>query len=61
MGLYYDAQAVYDYVRRRNDLNQEKIILFGRSLGGAIAVQLGNVKQYRCIVNCCSYCLRSVV
>jgi fermentation-respiration switch protein FrsA (DUF1100 family) len=40
-GLYTDAQAVYDYVRTRTDLNQEKIFFFGRSLGGAVALHLG--------------------
>jgi pimeloyl-ACP methyl ester carboxylesterase len=40
-GFYTDAQAVYDYVRKRTDLNQEKIFLFGRSLGGAVALHLG--------------------
>ena len=40
-GLYTDALAVHDYVRKRNDLNQEKIFLFGRSLGGAVALHLG--------------------
>ena len=43
-GLYTDALAVYDYVRKRNDLNQEKIFLFGRSLGGAVALHLGKSK-----------------
>jgi pimeloyl-ACP methyl ester carboxylesterase len=42
IGLYTDALAVYDYVRKRNDLNQQKIFLFGRSLGGAVALHLGN-------------------
>ena len=40
-GLYLDAEAVYDYARRRPDINQQKIFLFGRSLGGAVAVHLG--------------------
>ena len=44
-GLYADAQAVYDYVRRRNDLNQERIIVFGRSLGGAVALHLGRTNH----------------
>lgn len=39
--MYIDAQAVYEYVRKRSDLNQEKIFLFGRSLGGAVALHLG--------------------
>jgi pimeloyl-ACP methyl ester carboxylesterase len=41
-GFYTDAQAVYDYVRKRTDLNQEKIFLFGRSLGGAVALHLAS-------------------
>lgn len=40
-GFYTDARAVYNYVRSRTDLNQEKIFLFGRSLGGAVAISLG--------------------
>lgn len=43
-GLYTDALAVYEYVRKRTDLNQEKIFLFGRSLGGAVALHLGKIK-----------------
>jgi len=41
-GLYTDALAVYEYVRKRTDLNQEKIFLFGRSLGGAVALHLAS-------------------
>lgn len=40
-GLYLDAHAVYEFVRQRPDLNQEKIFFFGRSLGGAVALDLG--------------------
>lgn len=36
---------MYDFVRQRTDLNHEKIILFGRSLGGAVALQLGKEKK----------------
>ncbi|CAF0990898.1 unnamed protein product [Rotaria magnacalcarata] len=41
-GLYTDALAVYNYVRKRNDLDQNKIFLFGRSLGGAVALNLAS-------------------
>lgn len=44
-GLYTDAIAVYEYVRKRTDLNQQKIFLFGRSLGGAVALHLGKIEQ----------------
>ncbi|CAF2093983.1 unnamed protein product [Rotaria magnacalcarata] len=40
VGLNIDALAVYDYVRTRTDLNQEKVFVFGRSLGGAVALHL---------------------
>jgi fermentation-respiration switch protein FrsA (DUF1100 family) len=39
-GIYLDAEAAYDYLTSRKDVEQDKIILFGRSLGGAVAVDL---------------------
>ncbi|XP_008556127.1 protein ABHD13 [Microplitis demolitor] len=39
-GLYMDAQAGLDYLLSRNDINTNEIIVFGRSLGGAIAIDL---------------------
>lgn len=32
-GLYADAQAAFEYIDAREDLDSKKIILFGRSLG----------------------------
>ncbi|XP_047479358.1 protein ABHD13-like [Penaeus chinensis] len=37
-GLYLDAQAAINYLKTRSDIDQNKIIIFGRSLGGAVAV-----------------------
>lgn len=39
-GLYLDAQAGLDYLQERPDIDHDKIIVFGRSLGGAIAIDL---------------------
>ena len=39
-GLYLDAQAGLDFLRSRQDIDQRKIIVFGRSLGGAVAIRL---------------------
>ena len=39
-GLKIDAQASLDYLRKRTDINQEMIFVFGRSLGGAVAIEL---------------------
>lgn len=38
-GLFDDGQTVLDYVRTRKDIDQSKIFIFGRSLGGAIAIR----------------------
>lgn len=39
-GLYLDAQAAWKYLRETRGTKPEQIILFGRSLGGAIAAWL---------------------
>ncbi len=36
-GLYQDAMAAYDYLVVKRRIRPERIILFGRSLGGAVA------------------------
>lgn len=39
-GTYRDAEAAWDYLTQRRGVPPEKIILFGRSLGGAVAAEL---------------------
>ncbi|MFQ6027986.1 MAG: alpha/beta hydrolase [Dehalococcoidia bacterium] len=39
-GLYQDAQAALAYLQTREDVNSDKIVYFGRSLGAAVAVEL---------------------
>lgn len=41
-GLYEDAQAAYTYLVSRDDINPDRIAMFGRSLGGAVAVDLAS-------------------
>jgi len=41
-GIYLDAQAALDYLHSRPDIQSKKIIIFGRSLGGAVAVDLAS-------------------
>lgn len=36
-GLYQDAIAVYDYLVRHRRVRSERVVLFGRSLGAAVA------------------------
>jgi fermentation-respiration switch protein FrsA (DUF1100 family) len=45
-GLYKDAQAAYAHLLSRDDVNKERITVFGRSLGGAVAVDLAS--RVRC-------------
>lgn len=40
IGLYLDAQAALEFLLNRQDIDNEKIIIYGRSLGGAVAIDL---------------------
>jgi fermentation-respiration switch protein FrsA (DUF1100 family) len=44
-GLLLDAEAALDFVIDRNDVNTSKIFLFGRSLGGAVALHLARLRR----------------
>uniref|UniRef100_A0A8C7I8T4 Protein ABHD13 n=1 Tax=Oncorhynchus kisutch TaxID=8019 RepID=A0A8C7I8T4_ONCKI len=46
-GLYLDSQATLDYVMTRSDLDKTKVMVFGRSLGGAVAVRLASANPHR--------------
>ncbi len=39
-GLYKDARAAYDYLVSRNDVDKNKIVVYGKSLGGPVAADL---------------------
>ena len=52
-GLYLDAEAAFSYLLSRNDVAPNRIAVFGRSLGGAVAVDLCSR------VNCQSLILES--
>jgi fermentation-respiration switch protein FrsA (DUF1100 family) len=39
-GLYQDALGAYDYLIRTRMIRPERLIIFGRSLGGAVAGEL---------------------
>nr|SVE70561.1 EOG090X09ZU [Daphnia similis] len=53
-GLYRDAQAALNYLLSRQDIDQRKIIIFGRSLGGAVAIDLAsracNMEKIACVL-----------
>ena len=39
-GIYLDAEAAIEYLRSRQDVEDDKLVLFGRSLGGAVAIEM---------------------
>ncbi len=39
-GLYKDARAAYDYLLTRPDVDSKKIVVYGASLGGVVAIDL---------------------
>jgi uncharacterized protein len=39
-GTYIDAEAAWDYLIKQKKINNDNIIVFGRSLGGAVAIDL---------------------
>ena len=42
LGLYQSADAAWMYLTKNKKLNPDRVIIFGRSLGGAVAVDLAS-------------------
>lgn len=51
-GFYADARAAIDYLFTRHDLDLNQIILFGRSLGGAVAIDVAADTKYSQRIMC---------
>ena len=49
-GLYRDAEAAWQYLLRRKEANPENLIVFGRSLGGAVAAWLSRTHRPRALI-----------
>ena len=49
-GLYHDAHAAWQYLLSDKGLQQDNIIIFGRSLGGAVATKLAADVQPRGLI-----------
>jgi fermentation-respiration switch protein FrsA (DUF1100 family) len=46
-GLTIDAQTGLDYIRQRSDLTDSKLVIYGQSLGGAVAIKLVAANQQK--------------
>lgn len=49
-GTYLDARAALEYLRQRPDVDPERMVYFGRSLGSAVAVELATEQPPQAIV-----------
>lgn len=51
-GLYDDARAAFNYLLSREDLDHNQICIFGRSLGGAVAINLAADTEFSQRIMC---------
>ena len=49
-GIYMDGLAAYDYLVQEEHIQPENIVLFGRSLGGAVAIEVSLKRNIRSII-----------
>jgi fermentation-respiration switch protein FrsA (DUF1100 family) len=49
-GLYRDAGAAWDYLTEEKGIANDRILIFGRSLGGAVAARLASGVQARGLI-----------
>lgn len=49
-GLYLDAEAAYSYLRQKRNLRPENIIVYGSSLGSAVAVDLAIKEDVKALI-----------
>ena len=49
-GLYLDGLAAYDYLIQKEKISPDRIILFGRSLGASIAIDVSLKRKVRSII-----------
>lgn len=49
-GFYLDAEAAYDWLRARQGTDPGSIVAFGRSLGGAVAVELARRREVSALI-----------
>ena len=48
--IYSDAKFVVDWVKKNIQINENNIILYGESLGTAVAIELGQCKKFKAII-----------
>ncbi|MBU2044030.1 MAG: alpha/beta hydrolase [Candidatus Omnitrophica bacterium] len=51
IGLYLDAQAAYRYLVNSENIQPENIIVYGESLGGAVAMDLASAVKVKALIS----------
>jgi fermentation-respiration switch protein FrsA (DUF1100 family) len=49
-GIYRDGLAAYDFLISQKNISADKIILFGRSLGAAVAIEIALKRKVRSLI-----------
>ncbi|MFH1242850.1 MAG: alpha/beta hydrolase [Pseudomonadota bacterium] len=49
-GIYTDGQAAYDYLVQKVRFPPDKIVLFGRSLGAAVAIEVALTRAVKAVI-----------
>jgi fermentation-respiration switch protein FrsA (DUF1100 family) len=49
-GIYIDGIAAYDYLTGVEKIPSERIVVFGRSLGGSVATEVALQRKARCLI-----------
>ncbi len=49
-GVYLDAQAAYDYLQNRSDIDHDRIIAYGASLGGVVMIDLATQRRVAALI-----------
>lgn len=49
-GIYIDTLSAYDYLVNNEKINPEKIVIFGRSLGAAAAIDVASKRKVKSVI-----------
>ena len=49
-GMYSDGEGVLEYLRSRDDIDHDRLVLFGRSLGGCIVAELAMRHDFKAVI-----------
>jgi fermentation-respiration switch protein FrsA (DUF1100 family) len=49
-GIYIDGRTAFDYAAKLPQVDSQKIVLWGTSLGGAVAVDVATKRQAACLI-----------